>query len=194
VPYEVLSHRERLRNKVFTIVTDEVVMPDGASAERDYMVHVGAVGVVALDEQGQVALIRQYRPAVGTHLWELPAGLIDVEGESLVDAAARELAEEADLIASRWDLLAEVHTSPGCSNEKIRLFLARGLSPVPDDERHTRTAEEADLQLRWVPLDEAVAMALSGEITNAACLIGVLGAAAARERDWSTLQPPTSAT
>jgi ADP-ribose pyrophosphatase len=194
VPYEVLHHTERLRNRVFAVVTDEVVMPDGGTAERDYMVHVGAVGVVALDEEGRVALVYQYRPAVGRHLWELPAGLIDVEGEALVDAAARELAEEADLIAGQWELLAEVHTSPGCSTEKIRLFLARGLSPVPDGSRHTRTQEEAELQVRWVPLDEAVSMALSGEITNAACLVGVLGAAQARDRDWKTLQPAAAAT
>lgn len=194
MPYEVRHRTERLRNKVFTIVTDEVVMPDGSTAERDYMVHVGAVGVVALDHEGRVALVHQYRPAVGKHLWELPAGLIDVEGEALVDAAARELAEEADTIAARWDLLAEVHTSPGCSNEKIRLFLARELSPVPAEQRHTRTHEEAELEVNWVPLDDAVSMALSGEITNAACLVGVLGAAHSRDRDWKTLQPPSAAT
>jgi ADP-ribose pyrophosphatase len=194
VPYEVLKHTERLRNKVFSIVTDEVTMPDGGTAERDYMVHVGAVGVVALDEDGRVVLVHQYRPAVARHLWELPAGLVDVEGEPLVHAAARELAEEADLAAGRWDLLAEVHPSPGCSNEKIRLFLARGLTPVPDDERHTRTHEEADIQLRRVPLDDAVSMALSGEITNAACIVGVLAAARSRDAAWKTLRPVDAAT
>jgi ADP-ribose pyrophosphatase len=158
------------------------------------MVHVGAVGVVALDAQERVALIKQYRHPVGKHLWELPAGLIDVAGEPLVHAAARELAEEADLHAARWDLLAEVHTSPGCSNEKIRLFLARELSSVPDDDRHRRTHEEAELEVHWFALDEAVSMALSGEITNAACLIGVLGAAHARDRGWDTLRPASSAT
>ena len=192
--YRVIEHKERLRNRVFAIVTDVVEMPEGTAAERDYMVHVGAVGVVALDAQERVALIKQYRHAVGKHLWELPAGLIDVDGEPLVHAAARELAEEADLHAARWDLLAEVHTSPGCSNEKIRLFVARGLSPVPDDDRHQRTHEEAELEVHWFALDEAVSMALSGEITNAACLVGVLGAAHARDRGWSTLRPADSAT
>jgi len=191
--YKVVEHKERLHNRVFAIVTDVVEMPDGGVAERDYMVHVGAVGVVALDAQERVALIKQYRHAVGTHLWELPAGLIDVAGEPLVHAAARELAEEADLHAARWDLLAEVHTSPGCSNERIRLFLARELSPVPDDDRHQRTHEEAELEVHWVSLEEAVSMALSGEITNAACLVGVLGAAHARDRGWSTLRPADAA-
>ncbi|MFG2041471.1 NUDIX domain-containing protein [Dactylosporangium sp. NPDC048998] len=192
--YDVRSHTERLRNRVFSIVTDAIEMPGGEVVDRDYMVHVGAVGVVALDADGRVALVRQYRPAVRQVLWELPAGLIDVPGESLVGAAARELAEEADLVAARWDLLAEVHTSPGCSNERIRLFLAREIAPVPQEERHERTHEEADLELHWIDLDQAVTMALSGEITNAACVIGVLGAAQSRARDWATLRPATDAT
>ncbi|MGI5237700.1 NUDIX domain-containing protein [Dactylosporangium sp. CA-139066] len=191
--YEVRSHTERLRNRVFSIVTDAIEMPGGDVVDRDYMVHIGAVGVVALDAQERVALVRQYRPAVRQVLWELPAGLIDVPGEPLVDAAARELAEEADLVAARWDLLAEVHTSPGCSNEKIRLFLAREIGPVPDGERHERTHEEADIELHWIDLDDAVTMALAGEITNAACVIGVLAAAQSRARDWKSLRPATDA-
>ncbi|WP_433608322.1 NUDIX domain-containing protein [Dactylosporangium sp. CA-139114] len=191
--YDVHSHTERLRNRVFSVVTDAVEMPGGEVADRDYMVHVGAVGVVALDGEGRVALVRQYRPAVRQVLWELPAGLIDVPGEALVDAAARELAEEADLVAARWDLLAEVHTTPGCSNEKIRIFLAREVGPKPDSDTYERTHEEADLELHWIDLDEAVTMALSGEITNAACVIGVLGAAQGRARDWKTLRPATDA-
>ncbi|WP_433048066.1 NUDIX domain-containing protein [Dactylosporangium sp. CS-033363] len=191
--YEVRSHTERMRNRVFSIVTDAVEMPGGEVVDRDYMVHVGAVGVVALDGEGRVALVRQYRPAVRQVLWELPAGLIDVPGESLVDAAARELAEEADLAAARWDLLAEVHTTPGCSNEKIRLFLAREVGPVTSDEPYERTHEEADLELHWIALDEAVGMALSGEITNAACVIGVLAAAQAKAQNWKTLRPAASA-
>jgi ADP-ribose pyrophosphatase len=192
--YEVVSRAERLQNRIFSVVTDEVSMPGGDTAERDYVRHVGAVGVVALDDDGRIVLVRQYRHPVGDYLWELPAGLVDVDGEPLVAAAARELAEEADLAAARWDLLAEVHTSPGYSNEKIRLFLARQLSSVPDEQRHVRTHEEAELVVRWIDLDEAVTMALSGEITNAACLVGVMAAAHARSRSWSTLRPPDAAT
>jgi len=191
--YEVRTHTERLRNRVFSIVTDAIEMPGGDVVDRDYMVHVGAVGVVALDADGRVALVRQYRPAVRQVLWELPAGLIDVPGEALVAAAAQELAEEVDLVAARWDLLAEVHTTPGCSNEKIRLFLAREIGSVPEADRHERTHEEAEIELHWVALDDAVTMALSGEITNAACVVGVLAAHTAKSRDWATLRPATEA-
>ncbi|WP_432975184.1 NUDIX domain-containing protein [Dactylosporangium sp. CA-233914] len=191
--YDVRSHTERLRNRVFSVVTDEIEMPGGEVVDRDYLVHVGAVGVVALDADERIALVRQYRPAVRQVLWELPAGLIDVPGESLVDAAARELAEEVDLVAARWDLLAEVHTTPGCSNEKIRLFLAREIASVPQEDRHERTHEEAELELHWVALDEAVTMALSGEITNAAGVIGVLATAQSKARDWKNLRPAADA-
>jgi len=186
--YEVLSSKERLRNRVFRIVTDEVRMPDGEVAERDVMRHVGAVGVVALDAEENVVLVRQYRHALGREIWELPAGLIDVPGEKLAEAAARELAEEADLRAARYDLLIDANPSPGCSDEIIRLFLARDLDEVPEADRHRRTHEEAGMTVSRVPLETAVAMALSGEITNAACLIGILAVAQAKARGWETLR------
>jgi ADP-ribose pyrophosphatase len=156
---------------------------------RDVVENLGAVGVVALDDMGRVALIRQYRHAVGQRLWELPAGLRDVDGEGLVHGAARELAEEADLVAGRYDLLIDLHTSPGFSNEVIRLFLARSLSPVPDSDRFHRTDEEAELEVAWVDLDEAVAMVFRGEITNAAAVGGLLATARARDEGWATLRP-----
>jgi 8-oxo-dGTP pyrophosphatase MutT (NUDIX family) len=186
--YEVLSSRERLKNRVFRIVTDEVRMPDGEVAERDFMRHVGAVGVVALDADDNVVMLRQYRHALGREIWELPAGLIDVPGEELAEAAARELAEEADLRAARYDLLIDTNPSPGCSDEIIRLFLARGLDEVPEAERHRRTHEEAGMTVTRVPLETALAMALSGEITNAACLVGIFATAQAKARNWETLR------
>jgi ADP-ribose pyrophosphatase len=186
--YEVLTSTERLKNRVFRIVTDEVKMPGGEVAERDYMRHIGAVGVVALDENENVVLVRQYRHALGREIWELPAGLIDVPGEELAEAAARELAEEVDLRAAHYDLLVDTNPSPGCSDEIIRLFLARDLDDVPEGERHERTHEEAAMTVTRVPLDTAVTMALSGEITNAACIIGILATAQAKARNWATLR------
>ncbi|GAA1825544.1 NUDIX hydrolase [Planosporangium flavigriseum] len=187
--YQVVSRTEHFAGPMFRVVTDEVRMPDGNVAKRDYMVHIGSVGVVALDEDGRVVLVCQYRHPAGQHLWELPAGIMDVDGEALDRAALRELEEEADLTAGRLDVLVDAYPSPGCSNELIRLFLARDLSPVPSERRHERRDEEAGMIVRRVDLDEAVAMALRGEIVNAACLVGLLAAARARDCGWSTLRP-----
>ncbi|MBM7086852.1 MULTISPECIES: NUDIX domain-containing protein [Micromonospora] len=186
--YELRSRVQRYAGRIFTVVTDEVTMPGGGTATRDYARHVGAVAVVALDDAGQVVLVRQYRQPVGRHLWELPAGLMDVAGEDLPVAAARELAEEADLTAARWDLLVDVHTSPGFSDEVVRVFLARELAEVPVGQRHERHDEEADLQVVRIDLDEAVGMALAGEITNGPCVAGLLAAARARDAGWSVLR------
>ncbi|BCJ55842.1 ADP-ribose pyrophosphatase [Actinoplanes sp. NBRC 14428] len=187
--HETRSRTEKYAGPIFTVYTDEVTMSGGGTADRDVVINKNAVGVVALDDVGRVVLIRQYRHPVGKQLWELPAGLRDVEGEDLAVTAGRELAEEADITARRFDLLVDLHTSPGFSAETIRIFLARDLSPVPEDERHDRKDEEADIEICWVDLDEAVAMVLRGEITNAAAVGGLLCAARARDDGWATLRP-----
>ncbi|MFF4879741.1 NUDIX domain-containing protein [Micromonospora sp. NPDC000668] len=186
--YEVRSSEERYRGRIFNVVSEEVTMPGGGTARRDLVRHVGAVAVVALDDAGQVVLIRQYRHPVGRHLWELPAGLMDVSGEELPAAALRELAEEADLTAGRIDALVDLHSSPGFTNELVRVYLARELADVPADERHERSDEEADLQIVRIDLDEAVGMVLAGEITNASAVAGLLAAARARDTGWSALR------
>ena len=186
--YELRDRQERFQGRIFSVVTDEVTMPGGGTAKRDYVRHVGAVAVVALDDAGQVVLVRQYRQPVGRHLWELPAGLMDVDGEPLPAAAARELAEEADLTAGTLDLLVDVYTSPGFSDEVVRVFLARDLADVPAEARHERREEEADIQIVRLDLDEAVGMVLAGEITNGPCVAGLLAAARARDAGWSVLR------
>jgi 8-oxo-dGTP pyrophosphatase MutT (NUDIX family) len=181
--YRVLKHEEIFRGSIFSLYSDDVAMPGGGSARRDYTRHRGAVAVVALDADGTVVLIRQYRHPLRGASFELPAGLLDVDGEDPIAAAQRELAEEVDLAAEHWEPLVAVHTSPGYSDELVRVFLARGLTPVPPDERHQREDEEAELEVSRVDLDEAVAMVLRGEITNAAAAVGLL--AAARRRPTS---------
>jgi 8-oxo-dGTP pyrophosphatase MutT (NUDIX family) len=188
--YEVRSREERYRGRIFDVVTEEVTMPGGGTGMRDLVRHVGAVAVVALDDAGQVVLIRQYRHPVGRHLWELPAGLTDVTGEDLPAAAARELAEEVDLTAGQIDVLVDLHSSPGFTNELVRVFLARELADVPAEQRHERRDEEADLQVVRIDLDEAVGMVLNGEITNASAVAGLLAAARARDAGWSALRRP----
>ena len=177
--YRVVSRLERFSGPVFRVFTDQVEMPDGQVVVRDYMHHVGAVGVVALDDQERVVLVRQYRHAVGGELWELPAGLVDIAGEQLPEVAARELAEETDLRAGVIEPLIELHPSPGVSDERIRIFLARDLSPAP--QPHQREHEEATLTVARFPLDDAVQMIFDGQITNAAAVAGVLAAAQARD-------------
>jgi ADP-ribose pyrophosphatase len=158
---------------------------------REYVDHPGAVSVVALRQDrgaDEVALIRQYRHPVRSHEWELPAGLLDVPGEPGVAAAARELAEEADLRAERWDLLSEYFSSPGGLNEAKRIFLARDLSDVPAGERFDREAEELGMPVRWARLEDAVEAVLAGSMRNSAATIGLLAAYASRARGWSSLR------
>ncbi|MEV4754574.1 NUDIX hydrolase [Micromonospora sp. NPDC049559] len=184
-----MSRAERYRGRVFSVVTHEVTMPGGGTAARDVVEHIGAVGVAAVDERDRIVLIRQYRHPLGRAIWELPAGLVDVAGEDLAATALRELAEEVDLVAGRLEVLVDMHTSPGWTNERIRLFLARELGEVPPEHRHERRDEEADLEVAWFDLDRAVSMALAGEITNGPCVAGVLAAARARDQGWAGLRP-----
>jgi ADP-ribose pyrophosphatase len=172
--YEIRKTLARFRGTVFELVTDEVTMPDGSSAERDYLRHAGSVAVVAIDDQERVMLVRQYRHATREVLWELPAGLLDEPGEEPAVAAARELAEEAGLVAARWEPLLAVYTSPGYSNEMIRIFLAQDLGPAPPDFHFHAQFEEAELTKHQVPLAEAVAMVYRGEITNGPTALGLL--------------------
>ena len=185
----VESSQEQFRAHIWTARTDRVRMPSGDVVARDVVTHPGAVGVLVLDARERVLLQQQYRHAVGHALWEIPAGLLDVEGEAPLAAAQRELREEADLVAARWDVLADYYTSPGMSSEAFRCYLARDLSEVSEDERFTREDEEADMSVAWVPLDDAVGLVLSGAVHNPSAVHGILAAAAVRARGWQGLRP-----
>lgn len=142
----------------------------------------GAVGVLALDDDDRVLLVQQYRHPVGQRLLELPAGTLDVVGEPAQDAAARELAEEADVVAAAWSPLLRMHSTPGYSSERWEVFLATDLSPVPVGERLAREAEEADMQQWWMPFDEAVDAVFAGRISVAMTVASILGLQARRTR------------
>lgn len=188
-PRPVLDREVLHRGAIFDLVRDRVDLGDAGAVSREYLDHPGAVAVVVLDDADRVLLLRQYRHAVRTSMWEIPAGLLDVVGEPAVDAAARELMEEADLTAARWDVLVDFATTPGASNEALRVFLARDVAPVPEDRRHERSGEEAEIVTRWVPLDEAVAGVLAGELHNPSAVVGLLAAAASRTGGWASLRP-----
>lgn len=166
---------------MWDVVRERFALDDHEIA-REFISHTGAVAVLALDERERVLLIKQYRHPIRMRDWELPAGLLDISGESPVLAAQRELAEEADLVADDWSLLSEFATSPGGSNEVIRVYLARGVSAT--DEVFERTEEEAGIEVRWVPLDEVVEAVLARRVQNSILMIAVLAAHAARGRGW----------
>ena len=190
---ELLSRVPRFEGLVWSIASDEVRLPGGAVATRDVVVHPGAVGVAAIDDSERILLIRQYRHPVGGYLMELPAGLRDVPGEPPWETARRELAEEAGLEASTWDVLVDFYNSPGGSTEAFRCYLARGLTRLPGGRPHTGEAEEADLPQAWVALDDALEAVLAGDLHNPTTVVGVLAAAAARDRGWRTLRPAATA-
>lgn len=192
--WEVAGSEDRFKGRVVQVRTDRVRMPNGDTteiAERDIVVHPGSVGVICLDDEERVLLIRQYRHPVGRLLWEPPAGLRDVDGEATWRTAARELAEEAGYRASEWHTLLDVFTSPGMTNERVRVFLARGLTEIPADEvDFERIHEEAGMPVVWVPLDEAVAAVRRGDLHNPLAVMGILSVYAARATGYRDLRAP----
>ena len=188
-PYPVVSSQSRFTGHVWSVRSDSIDFGEGVVVERDILDHPGAVGVAAIDDAGAILLIRQYRHPIGGYLFELPAGLRDVEDEHPLVTAQRELAEEAGLAANRWDVLVDFFNSPGGSNEAFRCFLARDVYEIPGGRQHSGDAEERSLPQVWVPLDEAVGLVLGGALHNPTTVMGVLAAHAAQERGWTTLRP-----
>jgi 8-oxo-dGDP phosphatase len=173
----VVSSTQRFHGRVWDVRTDIVDLGDGQQVERDVVQHPGAVGIVAVDDDLRVLLVHQYRHPVSAVLWEPPAGLLDVPGEDPLDAAARELFEEAAYRASDWSVLIDAFTTPGGSSESVRLYLARGLTPVAEAERHIGEGEERGMLTRWVALRQVRAAILAGELHSPLGIMGILAAA-----------------
>jgi ADP-ribose pyrophosphatase len=191
--WTVVESATPFRGRVFGVRSDQVEMPgaDGVEAvRRDVIEHIGSVGVIAVDDRDRVLLLRQYRHPVGRLLWEAPAGLRDVDGEPLHKLAERELLEESGYRAARWDTLLDVYPSPGMTDERVRIFLARDLTEVPADQiGFERVHEEADMPVVWVPLEEAVRKVFAGELHNMIACMGVLAVRAARDSGFADLRP-----
>lgn len=171
--FEVESSQVLVDAPILALRRDRVTMPGGTSADREIVEHFGAVAVVALDDDGRVALVEQYRHSVGKRLLELPAGLLDIFEEDELNCAKRELVEEAGLEAQQWDVLVDLVTSPGFAEEAVRVFIARGLREV---ERPEAENEEADMGLTWMDLGEAADAVLRGDIVNSIAVSGILAA------------------
>lgn len=178
---------ERFRGAICALRTDEVLF-DAVGHQRDYLLHFGAVAVVALDAEDRVLVIQQYRHPVAARLWEIPAGLLDKVDEDPLTAAQRELAEEAGYSARDWHVLVDYATTPGGSTELLRIYLARDLTQLPERPR-TDEAEEQDMPVRFIDLDNVVQAALAGTVCNTSIVVGSLAASRARASDWTSLRP-----
>lgn len=177
--WPVLDSTTEYSSGYLTLAVDTIRDPQGQTHDRVVVRPHTAVGVVAQDEQGRILLIEQYRHAMGRRMLEIPAGLMDVDGESARRTAERELAEETDLVAGTWRELLTVAPTVGYSTEVITIFAASDLSPVLAPDRTTREAEEADIAPWWVTVDEAVAACLDGRVVDAKTVIAVLAVARA---------------
>ena len=163
---------------VWDLVRDTVDFAEGVRFDREYVWHTGAVAVLAVDDADRVLMIRQYRHPVGHSLWEIPAGLLDLDGEAPHLAAARELAEETGYVPERMQTLLDLRPSPGGLDEVIRVYLASGVRA--SDEEFERTDEEAELVPHWAPLADAVTAVLEGRITNGTTVSALLALQAVR--------------
>lgn len=191
-PHMVTESTTAWSGRIVDMVEDHVVVVEGQEpVVRQYTRHPGAVAVVVMrGEEGaeEILLLRQYRHPVNASLWEIPAGLLDIPGEDSRVAAERELAEEADLKAARWDVLVDFFTSPGGSTEPLRVFLARDLETTQTS--FEREDEEATMEYAWVSLSDALDWVLAGRLHNPSTVIGILSAHAARGRGWEGLREP----
>ncbi len=190
-PRTVVSTATSFAGKVWAVDTDLIDLPDGVVA-RDYIRHPGAVAVMAYDGIGSVYLVNQYRHPVRRELWEPPAGLLDVADEDPLVGAKRELAEEADLQAQKWDVLADFYTSPGGSSEAIRIYLARDTSETPQAGRFAREAEELEMTGEWVPLADVLDAISAGRAGCPTLVVGAYALDAAIRSGWETLRSADS--
>ncbi|MGW6707917.1 NUDIX domain-containing protein [Streptomyces sp. NPDC054956] len=180
--WEVVASRTPFEGAKTSVKSDQVRMPDRSVVRRDYQAHPGSVCVLALDAEQRVVVLKQFRHPVRHRLWELPAGLLDVPGENPLHAAQRELYEEAHVKAEDWRVLADFFTSPGGSDEAVRIFLARDLSEA-EGERYEVSEEEADMEIARVPLADLVRGILAGRLGNPGLVTGVLALSAALAGD-----------
>jgi len=194
--FETVSSEILYQGAIFALRRDEVRMPGGNIAKREVIEHYGAVAVVAMNENNDIALVYQYRHTYGRRIWELPAGLLDAPGEAPYLTAERELEEEVGLHARTWQVLLDVNTAPGFSDESVRVYLATGLTEIGRPEAHD---EEADMTMQWFPLHEAVHRALNGEIVNSIAIAGIFaahavttGIARPRPLDTAWIDRPTA--
>ena len=164
------------RGHYMTFRVDTIERADGSTGRRDIVGHPGAIAVLALDDDGRLLMVRQWRVAASEALLEIPAGTLDVHDGVTEDpdvAARRELEEETGHRAARWRKLAEFWTAPGFATELMHLYLATGIAGASADGRLTPDEDER-LELEALPLDDAVGLALDGTLRDAKSILGIL--------------------
>jgi len=159
---KILSEKQIYKGKLLDVRKYEVVLPNGLKSGREVIKHIGASAVLAVDDEKNILLVRQYRFAAGDHLMEVPAGKFDRHGEDPLECARRELEEETGKKAEFWNYLGYILTTPGFTDEKIHLFLAKGLF----DGKANPDSDEF-IQIIRVPLDEFEKMITQGTINDA---------------------------
>lgn len=179
--WEVTDRVELGAGRVSTFVDETVNTPSGETMTRQFLTHPGAVAVVCWDEERDViAVVRQYRHPVRMELVEIPAGLLDLEGEPFVVAAQRELAEEAELAADRWEVLVDICSTPGACEESLRIFLARDPHPAARPEGFVLEGEEAHMSVAWLERSALVDAVLAGQCQSPSLVSGILALETAR--------------
>lgn len=172
--YDVIESTVTHEGVMSTLRVDKVAMPSGRVAPREVAQRPDAVAVVPLTTDGDVIMLRQYRHPVGRYELEIPAGLLDVEGESEAEAAQRELVEEIGMTAGTLERLTRFWNSAGWTDEATTVFVGRDLRPAAPDDDFVPEGEEADMEVLRVSLADAVARARSGAVTDAKTVIGLL--------------------
>ena len=173
---KTLRRNEIYNGRIIRVRNDEVLLPGGGHGLREVVEHPGGVGILAFDDKGRVALVRQYRYAVGRHLWEIPAGKRE-PGEKPFVTAKRELQEEVGATAERWTSLGQIIASPGCYAEVLYLYMAEGLT---FSGQHLD--EDEFLEAVFIPFDEVLERCMKGEIQDGKTVTAVLKAKLLQEK------------
>jgi ADP-ribose pyrophosphatase len=190
VDYKV-TNREEIFNGYVMSLREDVFEFNGETLKREYIVHPGAVGVIALNHEGAILLVEQYRHAQGKIMWEAPAGLLDALDEDPLECAKRELLEETGYVASKWEVLTDFANTPGGSSEQIRIYFAQGLK-LHEEGRPQAGDEERDMPVHWIPISEVLASIGAGAVTNAVLVVGTLALVTALAEPEIMLRPADS--
>jgi ADP-ribose pyrophosphatase len=155
------------QGRVFNLVTENYTLKNGVTSEMDFIQHPGAAAMVPMLNKQEVVLIKQYRHAIREFIWEIPAGTLDA-GESPLNCARRELVEETGYSATDWRQLGTITPLPGCSDERIHIFLALDLKPAEQE-----LDDDEMINVHKMNLSEAMQMILAGEISDGKTISGL---------------------